>query len=104
MIADEINKIKREKLSKSEIASSKEQLKGSSILSAESTNARMQGAGRSLLLDKPLYTQEEMLAKIDAITQEDVGNIIDRLFYNTHLAVSAVGCISNVDGLFDDLK
>lgn len=104
MISDEINKIKREKLSKSEIASSKEQLKGSYILSAESTNARMQGAGRSLLLDKPLYTQEEMLAKIDAITQEDVCNIIDRLFYNTHLAVSAVGCISNVDGLFDDLK
>ena len=104
MVSDEVNKIKKEKLTKAEIASSKEQLKGSYILSAESTNARMQGAGRSLLLNKPLYTQEEMLEKIDAVTPDDVSEIIDRLFKGTAVAVSAVGPVDDVDGLFSALK
>lgn len=103
LITKEINKIKKEKLSFSEVASSKEQLKGSYILSAESTNARMQGAGRSVLLGKPLYTQEEMLSKIDAVTTQDVADIIDRLFQNDAVAISAVGPIESVDGLFCEL-
>lgn len=103
LITKEINKIKKEKLSFSEVASSKEQLKGSYILSAESTNARMQGAGRSVLLGKPLYTQEEMLSKIDAVTTQDVADVIDRLFQSNAVAISAVGPIKSVDGLFCEL-
>ncbi len=103
LVCDEINRVKTEKISKDEVEASKEQLKGSYILSAESTNARMQGAGRSLLLNKPIYTQEEMLFKIDAVTTDDVANIIDRIFNKSTLCLTALGPVTSVDGLFDKL-
>ncbi len=79
LIGKEIRELKENKLSADEVARSKEMLKGSYILSYESTGARMQGAGRSLLLDKPIYTQEEAIAKIDAVTVDKVAEVIDKV-------------------------
>lgn len=101
LISEEISKIKREKLSAQEVARAKEQLKGSFILSYESTGARMQGAGRSLLLNKPILTQEEALEKIEAVTSDSVAEIIDTVLDTKTLSVAAVGPIDNVDGLFE---
>ena len=101
LISHEVNAIKRDKLTRDEIHKAKEQLKGSFILSSESTGARMQGAGRSLLLNKPIYTQEETLKKIDAVDTDSVADIIDRVLCGDTLCVSAVGPLQNVDGLFD---
>ena len=101
LISEEINIIKRDKLTESEINTAKEQLKGSYILSSESTGARMQGAGRSLLLGKPLYTQEETLRKIDAVNTGSVSEIIDRVLDSSTLSVSAVGPLDTVENLFD---
>ena len=66
-------------------------LKGGYILSYESTGARMQGAGRSLLLDKPIYTQEEALERIDAVTVEDVAEIIDRVTDEKTISTAVLG-------------
>lgn len=101
LISREVNAIKRDKLTRDEIHKAKEQLKGSFILSSESTGARMQGAGRSLLLNKPIYTQEETLEKIDAVNTDSVADIIDRVLCGDTLCVSAVGPLQSVDGLFD---
>lgn len=101
LISREVNTIKRDKLTRDEIHKAKEQLKGSFILSSESTGARMQGAGRSLLLNKPIYTQEETLEKIDAVNTDSVADIIDRVLCGDTLCVSAVGPLQSVDGLFD---
>ena len=97
----EIERIKRDKLTADEVEKAKEQLKGSYILSYESTGARMQGAGRSLLLNKPLYTQEEVLEKIGQVDVNSVAEIIDRVLDTDTAAVSAVGPIESVEGLFD---
>ena len=101
LISEEITKIKREKLSAQEVARAKEQLKGSFILSYESTGARMQGSGRSLLLNKPILTQEEALEKIEAVTSDSVAEIIDTVLDTKTLSVAAVGPVDNVDGLFE---
>ncbi len=101
LISDEINTIKRDKLTKEEIEKSKEQLKGNYILSSESTEARMQGAGRSLLLGKPIYTQDEVLKKIDAVNSDSVSDIIERVLDSKTLCLSAVGPIEKLDNLFD---
>ncbi|MCH5210465.1 MAG: insulinase family protein [Oscillospiraceae bacterium] len=101
LVSEEINIIKRDKLTESEINTAKEQLKGSYILSSESTGARMQGAGRSLLLGKPIYTQEETLKKIDAVNSDSVAEIIDRVLDSSTLSVSAVGPLDSVENLFD---
>ena len=101
LITNEVNKIKREKLSREEVEVAKEQLKGSYILSYESTGARMQGAGRSLLLEKPIYTQEQVLEHIDNVSAESVAEIIDTVLDTNAVAVSAVGPIDSAEGLFE---
>lgn len=101
LISKEINTIKRDKLSKDEVEKSKEQLKGSYILASESTGARMQGAGRSLLVGKPIYTQEEVLAQIDAVDTQSVADMIDRVLDKDTLCLSAVGPLDSLDNLFD---
>lgn len=101
LICEEIDRVKREKLTKAEVDTAKEMLKGSYILSYESTGARMQGAGRSLLLDKPIYTQEEALEKINAVSVESTAEIIDRVLDTKTASTAAVGQIDNIDGLFN---
>lgn len=101
LISKEIKRVKSEKLSAEEVERAKEQLKGSYILSCESTGARMQGAGRSLLLNKPIRTQEEALEKINEVTSDTVAEIIDRVLDTDTLSVAAVGPIENVDNLFE---
>lgn len=101
LISKEINTIKRDKLTKEEIHRAKEQLKGNYILSSESIGARMQGAGRSLLLGKPIYTHDEVLKKIEAVNTDSVADIIERVLDSKTLCLSAVGPIENVDNLFD---
>ena len=100
LICGEIDRVKRDKLTRDEVITAKEMLKGSYILSYESTGARMQGAGRSLLLDKPIYTQEEALEKIEAVSVDSVAEIIDRVLDTRTLSIAAVGQIDNADGLF----
>ncbi len=101
LISNEINIIKRDKLTEAEIKKSKEQLKGNFILSSESTGARMQGAGRSLLLNKPIYTQEEALKKIEAVNENSVAEIINRVLDSSTLCISAVGPLESVENLFN---
>lgn len=100
LICSEIKTIKRDKLTADELERAKEQLKGAYILSCESTGARMQGAGRALLLNKKVYTQEEALKKINSVNEESVSRIIDKVLNTDTLAVAAVGPIESVDGLF----
>ena len=61
----------------------------------------MQGAGRSLLLGKPIYTQEEALKKIDSVNTDSVAEIIDRVLDSSTLCISAVGPVESVENLFD---
>lgn len=100
LIDREIQTIRRNKLSEQEIEKAKEQLKGSYILSYESTGARMQAAGRSLLLNKPICTCEETIQKIEAVNADSVAEIIDRVLDESTLSVAAVGPIAKLDDIF----
>ena len=94
LIAKEISEIKRDKITKEELLRSKEQLKGNYILSYENTGSRMQGAGRSLLIGKPIVSPEEVLEKIDEVSLDSVSEIIDEVLNPGNLSVAVVG---NVD-------
>ncbi|MBQ2664066.1 MAG: hypothetical protein IJG16_07980, partial [Clostridia bacterium] len=63
--------------------------------------ARMQGAGRALLAGKPIYTQEEVLGKIDAVNEESVSDMIDRVLDTDTACFAAVGQAENVEKLFN---
>jgi predicted Zn-dependent peptidase len=65
-----------------EIARAKKHLMGQLVLSMESPQSRMQALGRSVLFDMPVLTIDEMLARIDAVSADDVREVA-RDFYDT---------------------
>ena len=93
LISQEINNIKKNKLTDDELERSKEQLKGNYILSYEAPGASMQGAGRSILMDKPIYSPEEILEKIDMVSKDSVSEIIDEVLDPKTLSIAAVGAL-----------
>ena len=73
-----------------ELRKGKEQLKGSLILSLESTGSRMNRLGKNELMLGKHYTLDEMIARIDSVTMEDVDTIIHRMIQKP-FAVAMVG-------------
>jgi len=77
-------------LTEAELRRGKEQLKGSLILSLESTSSRMNRIGKNELMLGRHDTLDEMLDRIDAVKPDDVRMMIDRMLA-VPFAVAAVG-------------
>jgi predicted Zn-dependent peptidase len=90
LIRQEVEKITREGLTKQEFDQARAQLKGSYILGLESTSSRMNALGRRKLLLNAEQTEEEVIAKIDAITYDQVFQLTRKLL-SAKPSVSLVG-------------
>ena len=77
-------------LTEAELERGKEQLKGSLILSLESTSSRMNRIGKNELMLGRHDSLDEMLERIDAVTLDDVRAMIGRMFA-APFALAAVG-------------
>ena len=62
------------------IQRAKNHLKGQHVLSMESPGARMQSQGRAVLTNQPVLTIDEVLARIDAVTHDDVMAAVRRYY------------------------
>ncbi|WP_249869738.1 M16 family metallopeptidase [Oceanobacillus saliphilus] len=69
-------------LSDKELRNSKEQLKGSLMLSLESTNSRMSRNGRNELLLQRHRTLDEIIREIDAVNHDSIQQVIKQVFNN----------------------
>ena len=65
-------------MSEEELERARENVKGRTVLSMESTLTRMNRLGSSLLMDVPILTVDELLAALDAVTLEDVNTLAAR--------------------------
>lgn len=74
-IQRELEKVLESKLTEKEFQSAKAQLRGGFLLGLESSSGRMQSIGRSTLLLDRLTPTEETLAKIEAVTPQDVWKV-----------------------------
>ena len=72
VIGTELRRLQAEGVSEEELERARENVKGRTVLSMESTLARMNRLGSSVLMGVPLLTVDEMLAAVDAVTLEDV--------------------------------
>lgn len=77
-------------LTDAELTKGKEQLKGNLILSLESTGSRMNRIGKNELLLGRHTSIDELIARIDRVSHEDIERCLDRLFAQP-MAVSLVG-------------
>jgi predicted Zn-dependent peptidase len=95
IIGRELASIHTEGITDDELTRAKEHVKGRMVLSSESTAARMGRIGKAVLFDTPLLTLDELLEKIDAVTQDEVADLA-REFYEP-AALSAAAIAPNED-------
>jgi predicted Zn-dependent peptidase len=91
VIGDELRKLQDDSITDEELVRAKENVKGRTVLSMESTLARMNRLGSSVLMGVPLLSLDEIVAAIDAVTLEDVGALARELFDPTRMSAAGVG-------------
>lgn len=91
VIAEQLDKIREETVSEEELTRTKEQLKSSTLLALESTAARMTRIGRNVITGAELLTPEEISARIDAVTADDIKRLANEHLKLDNMYLSAVG-------------
>jgi len=91
VIGDELRKLQDSSITEEELERAKENVKGRTVLSMESTLARMNRLGSSVLMGVPLMTLDEVVAAIDAVTLEEVSSLARELFDPMKMSAAGVG-------------
>lgn len=79
-IQETLSVLKREGITPKELENSKEQMKGSLMLSLESTNSKMSRNGKNELLLGKHKTMDEIITELNAVSLESVNGLSRRLF------------------------
>jgi predicted Zn-dependent peptidase len=90
-IGAELARLRSEPVSAEELARAKENVKGRLVLSSESTAARMMRISRATLFGLPIEGLDEMLARVDAVTVEDVSALARDLYGVGRLSAAGIG-------------
>ena len=90
-IATELQRFVERPASEQELERSRENVKGRMVLSLESTSARMNRLGSSLLADLPILTLDEIVERVDAVTTADLRELAGELFAPERLSLAGVG-------------
>jgi predicted Zn-dependent peptidase len=91
VVAQELERLRREPATAEELARAKENLKGRVVLSLESTGARMNRLGSGVLTGQPLLSVDEVVEKIDAVSLDDVAALAGELFAPERLSAAGIG-------------
>jgi predicted Zn-dependent peptidase len=91
VIGAELHKLREEGVSDEELERAKENVKGRTVLSMESMLARMNRLGSSVLTGIPLLSLDEVLARTDAVTADDLAALVGELYDPARLSAAAVG-------------
>ena len=95
-VVSEFRKMKADAVPDEELRRAKAQLKGSLMLSLESSTSRMSNLARQEMYFDRFYDLDELIAKIEAVTVEDVQMLANEFFKTESVAVTALG---NLNGL-----
>jgi len=95
-IVEEFRKLKNEPVSEEELRRSKAQLKGSLMLSLESSTARMSNLARQEMYFDRFYDLDELIQRIEAVTVQDLTELANEFFQTESVAVTVLG---NLTGL-----
>jgi len=95
-VVSEFRKLKNEPVPDEELRRSKAQLKGSLMLSLESSTARMSNLARQQMYFERFYSLDELIEKIETVTAEDLTALANEFFQTESVALTALG---NLPGL-----
>ncbi|PYV48909.1 MAG: peptidase M16 [Acidobacteria bacterium] len=95
-VVSEFQKLKAELVSPEELQRAKDQLKGSLMLSLESSSARMSNLARQEMYFDRFYGLDELIQKIEAVTAAELQELANFFFQTENIAVTILG---NLNGL-----
>jgi predicted Zn-dependent peptidase len=88
---EQVAEIAAGRLRKGELERAKENLKGRTLLSLESTSNRMSRLGKALVSDTELLTLERVMAEIDAVDRDELAELATVLLPSERLSAAGVG-------------
>jgi predicted Zn-dependent peptidase len=91
VVAAELARARTEPATADELARAKENLKGRVVLALESTGARMNRLGSEVLAGGPLMDLDEVVARIDAVSLDDLAELTDELLGLDRLSAAGIG-------------
>ena len=97
-VVEEFRRIRQEAVSAEELRRAKDHLKGSMMLSLESTSARMSNLARQAMYFNRFLSLDEMLASIEIVTREEVLAIAHDFFEPGQLALTVLGNLTGFRG------
>jgi predicted Zn-dependent peptidase len=95
LIRREIRRMAAQGIQRAELKRTKDQMKGSLMLSLESSHSRMNKLAKDELIAGTHTSLEEMLSEIDAITEQQVDRLAQELFAPKTMAITALGPLSS---------
>ena len=90
----EFRSMKESPVSDEELRRAKNHLKGSLMLSLESTSSRMSNLARQEIYFGKFYTLDEILASIEAVTREDVQTLAQEFFRPEQISATVLGPVN----------
>jgi predicted Zn-dependent peptidase len=90
-ILREFHQLKQDQVSVEELRRAKDHLKGSLMLSLESTSSRMSNLARQEMYFGRFFTLDELVESIESVTADDVQRIARRFFDPRQIAVTVLG-------------
>jgi len=95
-VVKEFAEFKKGPVSVEELERAKAQLKGSLMLGLESSTARMSNLARQEMYYDHFHTMDEIIAKIEVVTREEVCAVANEIFKADGIAVTVLG---NMNGM-----
>ena len=95
-VVSEFRKLKSDVVTDEELRRAKDQLKGSLMLSLESSTARMSNLARQEMYFDRFYSLDELIEKIESVTAEELQGLSNEFFQAESIAVTVLG---NLNGL-----
>lgn len=90
LVHQEFQKLRQEPIPPAELENAKNQLKGSLLLNLEAMQARMSRLGRMELVYGYLLPIEEVIRKVEAVTEEDIHLLAEAILQPDHLTLAAI--------------
>jgi predicted Zn-dependent peptidase len=102
-VIQEFRQLKDELIGEDELRRAKDHLKGSLMLSLESTSSRMSNLARQELYFERFMSLDEMLESIETVDRDQVQMIAQEFFRTENIALAMLGRIGEVEVTRDDL-
>jgi predicted Zn-dependent peptidase len=103
-VCAELAHLRETSIEESEVSAARDHLKGSLMLSLESSSSRMSNLARQDIYFKRQFSLDEIIAGIDRVTAADVQQLARTLLVSSASTVAALGNLSHLDLTPDQIR